>query len=172
MGWMQNQLCGLANGINEMLLQSHSGVIHVFPAMPSTWRDAGFVNLRARPGVPAPAKRQDGKTRWVCLSAEGDRRIKVRSPWTGDLAERVVIVDRTSEDACWPAKVGEDGIIELSLKAGAPLMICLEGDAPADDEIDAPEEGTLEPWSFTGPIRIRPGDAEPDGTWTSWWGKP
>ena len=44
MMWMQNQLCGLANGVNEMLLQSHSDTIHVFPAT-----TVGLEGRRLRP---------------------------------------------------------------------------------------------------------------------------
>lgn len=35
-----------AAAIQEMLLQSHTRVIHVFPAIPSTWEDVSFTSLR------------------------------------------------------------------------------------------------------------------------------
>lgn len=36
-----------AAGVQEMLLQSHTGVISVFPAIPSKWENASFKDLRA-----------------------------------------------------------------------------------------------------------------------------
>src|SRR5699024_5674312 len=36
-----------AAGLQEMLLQSHSGVIEVFPAIPDTWDNVSFQKLRA-----------------------------------------------------------------------------------------------------------------------------
>ncbi len=35
-----------ASAIQEMLIQSHTGVIHIFPAIPSSWKDVSFHSLR------------------------------------------------------------------------------------------------------------------------------
>lgn len=50
-----------ASGIQEMLLQSHSNVIHVFPAIPSTWKDVSFKQLRAMGGYLISASMEKGK---------------------------------------------------------------------------------------------------------------
>jgi hypothetical protein len=36
-----------AAGVQEMLIQSHTGIIRVFPAIPDDWTDCSFHNLRA-----------------------------------------------------------------------------------------------------------------------------
>jgi alpha-L-fucosidase 2 len=172
MGWMQNQLCGLANGVNEMLLQSHSGVIHVFPALPSSWKDAGFVQLRARPGVLVSAQRKNGSTRWVVLSTAQAQQVKLRNPWPEETIDAIALLDPATDGSSLPLTLDEEGNFNLSLVADQSLLLALQADLPDGLELDAPEDDGAEPWSFTGPIRLRPDDPEPDGTWTSWWGKP
>lgn len=41
-----------AAGIQEMLLQSHTGVIRIFPAIPKEWKDVSFESLRAMGAFP------------------------------------------------------------------------------------------------------------------------
>jgi hypothetical protein len=64
----------------------------------------------------------------------------------------------------------EDNLV-FALTADRAVLLFRRSDVPGES-IDAPEDDGTEPWSFTGPIRLRPTDPEPDGVWTSWWGKP
>jgi hypothetical protein len=48
-----------------MLLQDDDGRLKVFPALPSSWKDVVFYNLRAQGGKVVSAERKDGKTVWV-----------------------------------------------------------------------------------------------------------
>ncbi|NNM88827.1 MAG: hypothetical protein HKL95_09960 [Phycisphaerae bacterium] len=172
MGWMQNQLCGLANGINEMLLQSHSGVIQIFPALPGTWTDVSFVHLVARPGVRVSARRSGGIIRWVVLSAEKQNTVCLRNPWPGQALESLAVVDTSFPDVLMPVAANDAGHLLLTILPNQPLMVVPKDRLPLEPVIDAPHDDGIEPWSFTGPIPLRPGDPQPDGTWTSWWGKP
>jgi alpha-L-fucosidase 2 len=51
---------GFANALQELLLQSHGGVIRLFPAMPATWRTASFEHFLAEGAVEVSASFEDG----------------------------------------------------------------------------------------------------------------
>lgn len=74
-----------ASGIHEMLLQSHTGVIRVFPAIPADWRDVGFENLRAMGGCLVSARMQDGDLVKFTIRAERDCEVKYIDPRSGEL---------------------------------------------------------------------------------------
>jgi hypothetical protein len=58
--------------LQEMLLQSHSGKVILFPAVPDTWKDAEFRTLRADGAFLISAVRRAGKvTRVEILSEKG-----------------------------------------------------------------------------------------------------
>jgi len=69
-----------ASGVREMLLQSHTGVIHVFPAIPASWKNVSFDKLRAQGAFLVSAPRREGEVKEVkILSEKGGRlRIKMR----------------------------------------------------------------------------------------------
>ena len=50
----------LMTALNEMLLQSHDGVIRVFPSLPAGWRDASF-QLRAAGGFLVSGEKRGGE---------------------------------------------------------------------------------------------------------------
>jgi hypothetical protein len=54
----------------EMLLQSHNGVVSVFPAMPASWANASFRNLRAEGAFRLNAVRAGGQTSMIRVISE------------------------------------------------------------------------------------------------------
>lgn len=61
---IETPLSGAA-GVIDFLLQSWGNKIRIFPAMPDTWKEASFDQLRAQGGFLVSAARQNGATQWV-----------------------------------------------------------------------------------------------------------
>jgi alpha-L-fucosidase 2 len=51
---------GVTAGIAEMLLQSHSGVIHLLPALPADWKEGQVSGLKARGNVSVEMTWKEG----------------------------------------------------------------------------------------------------------------
>jgi len=87
---------GATAGIAEMLLQSHSGVIDVLPALPGSWSDGSFSGLRARGDVTVAVEWTRGRARRITLRSGRDGPLRVRS----DLfASRFDVVDATTGES-------------------------------------------------------------------------
>ena len=70
------------NAIQEMLMQSHEGVIRFFPCW-SANQDARFGTLRARGAFLVSAELKDGRVRDVRIVSEKGRDCTVQNPWPG-----------------------------------------------------------------------------------------
>ncbi len=72
-----------AAAIQEMLMQSHTGVIHVFPAIPEDWKDVSFEDLRAQGAFLVSAERKDGHTVYVEVYSEKGGQLRMKNPFEG-----------------------------------------------------------------------------------------
>lgn len=77
-----------ASAIQEMLMQSHTGIIRVFPAIPEGWREASFDKMRAIGGFLVSANYQNGKVQSITIQSEKGGILKVLNPFTGQIEER------------------------------------------------------------------------------------
>ncbi len=70
-----------AAAVQEMLLQSHAGVVRVFPAVPSSWDDIAFETLRARGAFLVSAERRGGSVRKIEVTSEKGGRLRLDAPF-------------------------------------------------------------------------------------------
>lgn len=87
-----------ASGLQEMLLQSQTGVIRLFPAVPSSWKDVSFEGLRARGAFIVSAKMEGGRLTSVRVFSEKGGRFAVEVPGQD---EPVVVESKAGEIYTW-----------------------------------------------------------------------
>ena len=69
---------GYTAGVAEMLLQSHTGEIHLLPALPSAWPSGSIRGLRARGGTEVALEWGDGKLERVTITNASGRDVVLR----------------------------------------------------------------------------------------------
>lgn len=102
-----------ASGVQEMLLQSHSGVIRVFPAIPSDWKDVSFDKLRAIGAFVVSASLENGDVSLVKVVSEKGGLLRLVNPFKGKF--RI---------AGKKKKITEkNGVLELKTRAGEEITL-------------------------------------------------
>ncbi len=110
---------GGAAGIAEMLVQSHTGEIHLLPALPKAWREGHVKGLCVRGGAQVDIFWQDGKATRAVLFAAASRTYRIRPPE----GQRVVLVTCNGSRVAW--KNHDDGAISLSARQGLAYNLIL-----------------------------------------------
>ena len=64
-----------------MLIQSHTGIVHIFPAIPESWKDVAFHTLRTEGAFLVSAKMENGNVTEVRIHAEKGGIIKMINPF-------------------------------------------------------------------------------------------
>ena len=70
-----------AQGIHEMLLQSHKSFIEVFPAVPKEWKNVSFKTLRAEGAFLVSAKKENGVAIEVKIKSEAGGIVRIKLPF-------------------------------------------------------------------------------------------
>lgn len=91
----QSYVCGLSadgNGVlesdgyhiltmNEMLLQSHNGLLRVFPAIPTRTTFSGAFTLLAQGGFLVSSEIREGTVRYVAIKSQYGGAVTLANPW-------------------------------------------------------------------------------------------
>lgn len=70
-----------ASGLQEMLIQSHTGIVRIFPAIPDGWNDLSFKRLRTKGAFLISASRESSKVKMVKVESEKGGTIKLNNPF-------------------------------------------------------------------------------------------
>jgi alpha-L-fucosidase 2 len=70
-----------AAGLQEMLLQSHAGFIHLFPAIPPSWKTVSFHKMRTEGAFLVSANLSGGKVEKVQIEATVSGVLKIKNPF-------------------------------------------------------------------------------------------
>lgn len=103
-----------AQGVHELLLQSKGGYIEVFPAVPRSWNNVSFTNLRTEGAFLVSAKKENGVPTEVTITAEHGGTLTIRLPF------------RTWLTRNYPAEnvqLVAPGMITLPLQKGQTITI-------------------------------------------------
>ncbi len=71
-----------AAGLQEMLIQSHTGVVHVFPAIPDNWEHVSFDQLRAQGAFLVSAKKEKSEVTNVKVESTAGGVLQLKHPFT------------------------------------------------------------------------------------------
>lgn len=100
-----------AQGIHEMLLQSHKDFIEVFPAIPKEWKNVSFKTLRAEGAFLISAKKENGVATEVKIRSEAGGKLRIKLPfktWTPIGVE-------------WDQLIVKNGIVETKMSKGQTI---------------------------------------------------
>jgi alpha-L-fucosidase 2 len=105
---------GATGGIAEMLLQSHTGEVHLLPALPPAWPDGAVDGLRARGGHTVGATWSDGQADEYRITPDRDGTVTLRGElFTGPFA----VLDVTRGRRARTTRASAD-VIELAGQGG------------------------------------------------------
>jgi alpha-L-fucosidase 2 len=103
-----------AQGIHEMLLQSHKDHIEIFPAIPSSWKNISFNNLRAQGAFLVSAKKENGSIDEVQIVSEKGGLLRLKLPF------KTFYIKEASKKYSFNK---EDNILEIKTKAGEKIVV-------------------------------------------------
>lgn len=105
-----------AQGVHELLLQSHQGYLHLLPALPVTWENLSFRNFRAEGAFLVSAEVKGGLLHKVRILAEQGGQLQLRLPHLSFRLENLkpFTVDHQKRAVTFETQPGE--VIELTFR--------------------------------------------------------
>jgi hypothetical protein len=104
-----------ASSIHELFLQDWGEKIRVFPAMPSTWSDASFIDLRANGAFLISATRKAGRTVFIQVQSEKGGVCKLQ---TGIASANLQVVYMDNTPVPFTVLDAAQGVIQVATNAG------------------------------------------------------
>jgi alpha-L-fucosidase 2 len=131
-----------AQSILDMLVQSHGGVVKVFPAVSATWRDVSIADLRTQGAFVVDASRADGRTDWIRVRSEAGEPLVLQHGIEG----RFTVRDRHGR----PIRYTDAGAgrIAIRLRRGETAVVARHGSRPDLSPRDVPANAPAPQWGL------------------------
>jgi hypothetical protein len=104
-----------AAAIQEMLIQSHTGVVRLFPAVPAAWKDVAFDMLRTYGAFLVSARKRGGSVTDARIVSEQGGPVRLEDPFGA------AMVDVTGVPADRVHRAG--GVFNIEMKPGECAVI-------------------------------------------------
>jgi len=108
-------------GIAEMLLQSHTGELHLLPALPTAWPVGHIKGLMARGGFEVDIDWMDGKLNECVIRSKLGNRCRVRC------SEPIQVTDNGKPVN---ATMLEENVVQFDTKANRTYVIVIDTENP------------------------------------------
>ncbi|WP_327040137.1 glycoside hydrolase family 95 protein [Micromonospora ureilytica] len=114
---------GATAGIAEMLLQSHTGELHVLPALPPAWPSGRVTGLRGRGGHTVGITWASGVATEILVRPDRAGTVRLRSRI---LTGTVTVVDTSDGTAARTTRIDSD-LIDVTVQAGRTYRVTSSG---------------------------------------------
>jgi alpha-L-fucosidase 2 len=111
---------GATAGMAEALLQSHTEVLDLLPALPAGWRNGMIEGLKARGNIDVALQWREGKLTEARLRSAAGRNVKVRPPRDRTLAAIAFPGARNNQQ---PVDRGSNGVYSVRLEASVETVL-------------------------------------------------
>lgn len=131
-----------AQSVLDMVVQSGTGVVRVFPSVSTRWADASIAGLRTQGAFLVDASRAGGATDWVRVRSEAGEPLVLQHGITGDVDVR----DEQGRPLSW--RPAGPGTIALRPRRGGTVVVTRRGSRPDLTPRDVSANGDSERWGL------------------------
>jgi len=115
-----------ASGIQEMLIQSYSGNIVLFPAIPVSWRDIQFNTLRTEGAFLVSATMKDKRVTTVTVQSEQGGIVCLQNPFEGNRFKITCATTPGKKSLETIGRLAKDEVIKINLTKGEKVVLSLD----------------------------------------------
>lgn len=137
---------GMSEAVHDLLLQSYSGVIRVFPALPKDWKDVSFQNLRAEGAFLVSAQQKDGALGFIHIKSLAGEPLNL-------LCRAEVLTARYSSGKA-VTLFASDGKYQIPLKKGETVLLSPNPCCDGKLELCDPSPSLCNYWGGFKPWRL------------------
>jgi len=121
---LESNMCA-ADALQEMLLQTHNGVISVFPAIPESWRKYGaaFGSFRGENGILVSSSIKNMEVEFISLEAQNAGTFKIKNVFN---SEKLCI--RKQDGNQVHTECRSNDIMDIALLAGEKCSVAVHKD--------------------------------------------